>query len=276
MVEPIIATVDPHREDVAAAALGTMFARLAAAPLVLAAAYPVDLPVDNLCPAPLLADEAEAAVTRVAARIRNGVDVPLSTKTVPSSGSLARALHQLAKRERAGMLVVGPSRRGSIGRVFPGAVTDRLLHGAPCPVAVAPAGLSLDDARAPGLIGVAFADTPDGHLALTFARSLARAARARIRVYTVAEPLELLTTGAGGRVLAGNPTYVLAAASEELDLLVCGSRGHGSLRTTLLGGTSHALVRKASCPVLVVPLGAHLPDLDEPRPRPSRRLAQEA
>jgi nucleotide-binding universal stress UspA family protein len=297
MIEPIIATVDPHREDVAAAALGTVFARLAAAPLVLAAAYPVDLPVDNLNPAPSLADTTDAAVTRVAARIRHGSDVPLSTKAVPSSGSFARALHQLAKRERASLLVVGSSRRGPIGRVFPGAVTDRLLHGAPCPVAVAPAGLSLDDARAPGLIGVAFADTPDGHLALTFARSLARAARARIRIFTVAEPLELLTTGAadaaeaarragrqaaeatlargiagvpaghadGGRVLAGNPADALAAASEELDLLVCGSRGRGPLRTLLLGGTSHALVRKASCPVLVVPLGAHLPDLDEPR-----------
>jgi nucleotide-binding universal stress UspA family protein len=37
---------------------------------------------------------------------------------------------------------------------------------------------------------------------------------------------------------------------------VCGSRGHGPLHTLLLGGTSHALVRRAACPVLVVPEGA--------------------
>ena len=61
---------------------------------------------------------------------------------------------------------------------------------------------------------------------------------------------------AAGEVLSGDPAEALAAASEELDLLVCGARGHGPVRTVLLGGTSHALVRLASCPVLVVPRAA--------------------
>jgi nucleotide-binding universal stress UspA family protein len=60
---------------------------------------------------------------------------------------------------------------------------------------------------------------------------------------------------ATGEVLDGEPAAALASASTDLDLLVCGSRGLGPLRTLLLGGTSHALVRRAACPVLVVPPG---------------------
>jgi nucleotide-binding universal stress UspA family protein len=61
---------------------------------------------------------------------------------------------------------------------------------------------------------------------------------------------------AGGEILTGLPADALAAASDDLDLLVCGSRGYGPVRTLLLGGTSHALVRKAACPVLVIPPGS--------------------
>jgi nucleotide-binding universal stress UspA family protein len=44
------------------------------------------------------------------------------------------------------MLVLGSSRRDRLGRVLPGAVTDRLLRGAPCAVAVAPKGFSIAEA----------------------------------------------------------------------------------------------------------------------------------
>jgi nucleotide-binding universal stress UspA family protein len=60
---------------------------------------------------------------------------------------------------------------------------------------------------------------------------------------------------ATGEVLDGDPASALASASSDLELLVCGSRGYGPIRTLLLGGTSHALVRRAGCPVLVVPRG---------------------
>jgi nucleotide-binding universal stress UspA family protein len=48
----------------------------------------------------------------------------------------------------------------------------------------------------------------------------------------------------------------LAAASAEIDLLVCGSRGYGPLRSVLVGGVSDRLTRQAPCPVIVVPRGA--------------------
>ena len=125
----------------------------------------------------------ERALRRVAAAVE-AAGVPVTTTVVAADGSPARALHEFAEDADAKLLVLGSSARGPIGRLLPGAVTDRLLHGAPCPVAVAPVGFSFEDAAAgPGLIGVAFTDTPDGHAALAMARALAgRARRARARV----------------------------------------------------------------------------------------------
>jgi nucleotide-binding universal stress UspA family protein len=291
MSKPIIAAVDPRREDVAPAALGVLLARLTGAPLVLAATYSVDLSVDNLYPEypRTLRRETEQALRRIAAAAE-AVGVPVRTTAVAADDSPARALHEFAEDADARFLVIGSSSRGPLGRVLPGAVTDRLLHGAPCPVAVAPVGFTFADATVePELIGVAFTDTPDGHAALAMARGLAGRARARVRVMTVAPPLDLLVTGsltdslledvrrarheaaaavvrlgtealpddrfADGQILSGRPADALAAASDDLALLVCGSRGYGPLHTLLLGGTSHALVRKAPCPVLVVPPG---------------------
>ena len=80
------------------------------------------------------------------------------------------------------MIVVGSSSRGPIGRLQPGAVTDRLLHGAPWPVAVATSGFSADRLD---LIGIAFLERPDGRAALTHGCDLARAAGALVRVITL-------------------------------------------------------------------------------------------
>jgi nucleotide-binding universal stress UspA family protein len=179
--------------------------------------------------------------------------------------------------------------------VRPSAVTDRLLNGAPCPVAVASPSVSVRDVdEEPRLIGVAFTDTPDGCAALITASTLAARAHGLVRVLTVTESSEQLITGtlddvalqeiarvrhdtaeavlrrglagvppdasSGAEILSGDPADALAAASADLQLLVCGSRGYGPVRTVLLGGTSHALVRKAACPVVVVPPGSPLRD----------------
>ena len=278
MPKPIIAAVDPRANDRSAAALGALLARATRAPLIVAGAYPVDRAVDDLYPeyARALRFDAERSLSRAGATVA----------AVASLGSPARALHELAEREHARMLVIGASRRSTPGRAAPSAVTDRLLHGAPCPVAVAPAGFR-PDAGPLLAVGVAFNDMPDGRAALAAACELAARARATVRVLTVAEPLDRLVSGAldgvaladaeraraaraettlqrgvdavphalrgGGEILSGHPAEALAAVSEPLDLLVCGSRGYGPLQTLLVGSTAHALVRSAACPVLVVP-----------------------
>lgn len=54
-------------------------------------------------------------------------------------------------------------------------------------------------------------------------------------------------------VESGRPADVISHAASELaaDLLVVGSRGHGPLRTLLLGSVSADVVDQAPCPVLV-------------------------
>jgi nucleotide-binding universal stress UspA family protein len=51
--------------------------------------------------------------------------------------------------------------------------------------------------------------------------------------------------------VVGDPREVLADLSADAHLLVVGSRGRGVVRTLLLGSVSAAVVRTASCPVIV-------------------------
>jgi nucleotide-binding universal stress UspA family protein len=62
--------------------------------------------------------------------------------------------------------------------------------------------------------------------------------------------------------LTGSPGRELAAQSHSVDVLFAGSRGYGPARAVLLGGVTHALVREAACPVIVLPRGSEHLGLD--------------
>ncbi|MCA2219301.1 universal stress protein [Jidongwangia harbinensis] len=61
-------------------------------------------------------------------------------------------------------------------------------------------------------------------------------------------------------VIEGRPADVLAAAGAAADLLVLGSHGHSRVRHTVLGSVSEDCIRKATCPVVVIPV-----PIDQPR-----------
>ena len=211
--------------------------------------------------------------------------------------SPARALQAAAHELRADLIVVGSSHRNPIGRLLAGSVARGTLSGAPCPVAVASRGY---EEKPFGVIGVGFDESPEARIALRIAARLARRAGARLRiVQAVSPPLEVVAPMypvtyashewdaygereiamarevvegaaadlgpdlvASGEVALGRARKELTALSEDVDLLVMGSRGWGPARRVLLGGTSHHLVHHAACPVLVVPRGAE--DAEEP------------
>lgn len=54
------------------------------------------------------------------------------------------------------------------------------------------------------------------------------------------------------QVVHGHPAQVLLAAAAGADLLVIGSRGHGSFADALLGSTGQHCVHHAHCPVLIM------------------------
>jgi nucleotide-binding universal stress UspA family protein len=199
----------------------------------------------------------------------------------PSPG---HALAEAAVGERASLVVLGATHRHAIAHVLRG-TARRLLHESPCPVAVAPSGFA-DRPEAPlRRIGVGYEPTPEAHEALFVAHDLAARAGADLRAIGVVLPLAPIAiddlrdcaayydaerrTVEGGldRALAklpsgpelhadarvGDPAAELASASDELDLLVCGSRRRGPLRTLLLGSVTERLLRTAACPLLIVP-----------------------
>jgi nucleotide-binding universal stress UspA family protein len=222
-----------------------------------------------------VAIELDAAAIVVGSDYRGHIGRVLAGEStyVRPGTTAARALHDVAIELDAAAIVVGSSHRGRIGRVLAGDVSTSLLHGAPCPVAVAPRDYT-EGADGFRRIGVGFVDTLEGRAALTAASGLARTTGGSLVVFSVQEPIESFEaefeqraqqTGATARRLipedlhssvempSGNPATILAAASAHLDLLVCGSRGYGPMRSVILGSVSRELTRSAACPLLVVP-----------------------
>jgi nucleotide-binding universal stress UspA family protein len=272
-----------------ALALGLVLCRATGASPVVATVYPEQYPigvgrVDAEWVA-YLEERAEELLQRARRVLGDGVAADYRTV---SAASESRGLHELAEREQAEVVVIGSTHRGPLGRTYPGSTGDRLLQGSAWPVAVAPRGLREDPPPALRTIAVAFLDTPEAHEALDFAAALAQRSGARLRLLSVlpsraevfapvvgrdAEAafasrarevfqaaLDHALAGLGGRVeatgelLEGDVVDALATLDRrDADLLVCGSRGYGPIRRVLLGGVSSRLLRRAACPLLVVP-----------------------
>jgi len=285
---PIVVGVERSERSRDALALARTLAHAAGTRLILVAVYPRDrrsVSVEPGAYVEALVGEAQATLEWVA-RPLSGVRAEL--RAVPCL-SVSRGITEVAAEEDALAVVVGPSHRGAVGRIVPGSVGARLLRCAPCPVAVAPSGhWSLGHAPI-RRIGVGYVGTPEGAEALHAALGLAAATGAAVRVLGVVEPavataavplglgyvereestriaLEQSLHRAIGRVAApveisgevvdGYADDELARLSDEVDLLVCGSRGHGPLGGVMLGSVSTGVLRKARSPVLVVPRGA--------------------
>ncbi len=281
----LIVGVNERAESEDAIALGKLLARLRGAGLTLVAVFPYE-------PLPIGVDAYERAMEKDSAALferllprTEGVEV--ETRAF-GGGSPARTLNDLAEAEEASAIVLGSTHRGTLGRVVPGSVGERLLSGAPCPVAIAPRGYSERADGSVRTIAVAYDGEAESKAALELARELAVSEHASLRLLTVVEPhgtieqfAELVgamteqyrarmdealaalppETKPEGRLIGGpgeelrvtDPGSVLAAEAEGADLLVIGSRGYGPVRRVLLGGVSATVMREARCPVLVVP-----------------------
>lgn len=275
MASPIVVGVHPTRNEREPVELAVMLSCMTQAPLEVVGTYWFDSTPARSAPQ----DFHSKLIHEVQAALEDGIDTSRACNEVrvtAKGGSAAHVIHETAERLGAGLIVVGSTHRGSVGRATLGTTTNRVLDGAPCPVAVAPRGF-VDPCRALERIGVAFVDTREGRAALRAGARLARHTDATLVVYTVVDTGSDATrhdaeaalhralyenaadVEAEARVLATGRLGALADASRELDFLVTGSRGHGPLKATVLGGVSRKLVREARCPVIVVPRG-----LDQP------------
>jgi nucleotide-binding universal stress UspA family protein len=180
----------------------------------------------------------------------------------------ARALQAFAGRDGADLVVVGAPHRAGAERVLGGDVAAGTLRGAPCAVAVAPAGFAQHE-RVLATVGVGFDGSAESRAALRLGGQVARAAGAALRVVSVASATvadheaAAIAEGATYEAVTGTPATELARRSVDLDLLAVGSRAHGPVRRLLLGSTSTRLVREAVCPLLVLPRSAEAQAADE-------------
>ena len=289
----IIVGVDESERAKDAVALAVRLARGSDAELVLVCVYPYDdTPGRGAYTGyrEFLREDALTALERAADTLPEARG--LQRRAVPDI-SPARAIQEIATRERASLIVIASSRRGGVGRVLAGTTAERLLHGAPCPVVVAPAGYAMTPGGPIATIAVGYDGSPESEAALTGAVTLARSLGARLRVIEVLDVMWVgtpaLMSGPGyvmqpddleerarrhvaekvaglpgdvaaqPQVLTGQPEPLLAEQSEHADLFVVGSRGYGPHRAVLLGSVSGRLVRDAACPVLVVPRGIEAP-----------------
>jgi nucleotide-binding universal stress UspA family protein len=141
----------------------------------------------------------------------------------------------------------------------------------------------------PRVIAVGFDGTPGARAALEEASELARRSGAAMRVISVSSPApptlgpaSTAGTAPAGRDISGDlqqtlhdaiaelppelralPVHergdpsseLLEQAEEGVDLLVLGSHGFGPVMRLMLGSVAARVIRRAQCPVLVVPQG---------------------
>jgi nucleotide-binding universal stress UspA family protein len=294
-VSTIVIGVDDSTRSEDAVAFAGRLAGAANGRLVLVNAFPYT-EVPSRFPTPeyrdTLRDDARELVQRMTALLSGDAPRPIETYIVGDT-SPARVLHDVAVQEQASLIVVGSTHTGRAGRILPGSTGERLLHGAPCAVAIVPEGYRTLAEPAIQRIGVAYDATEESRAAVAAATEAARTLGASLEVVRVVgedaygpqalmggpghdarrrevdEHFQLSIDAIVGGLpadvhgealrLAGDPADQLIARSEGMDLLVIGSRGYGPLRAVLAGGVSGRVARGAHCPVIVVPRGVEAP-----------------
>ena len=208
-------------------------------------------------------------------RQRNWPDAETICVYDPSPG---KALHQIARRQDADLLVVGSCHHGAVGRVLLGDDTRAAFNGTPCALAIAPRCYSAHEGGL-RLIGVGYIDTPESERALTVARQLARTSGASVEVVWVISREDVRheaplpadwpqedavlvgqaqqrldqITGISGYAVSGGPREELARLAHRADLLIVGSRGYGPVGSVFHGSVSSYLERHAASALLILP-----------------------
>jgi nucleotide-binding universal stress UspA family protein len=305
MTRSYIAAHDGTERGADAVALARALARCHGAPVrvvhVCAPGPPWPVAEDH----PWRVERAHAAEIAEALRLP-GDPLPLTV----CAGSAAEGLHDVAEREGAELIVLGSAGPPSRGRATAGETAQRLLHGAPCAVAIAPYGYARRAGDGLGTIAVAVDDGSEARAALRRAADLARRLHARLLLLTAvdvateaavhtglsAEDLEHAIRGQAEdllhraqrdlpvwadfetRVCVGEPGRAIAAACDDgVDLLICGSRSYGPPGVVLLGSVTSYLVTHVHCPVLVVPrMGRHGSRVAEREPAAPKRHTEAA
>ena len=200
--------------------------------------------------------------------------------------SPGRGLHRIADGLEADLIIIGSPHRGALGRVVAGDTARAVIQGASARSssrARAPrrspekSWASATTARrraAPPSPGRSASPSPSAPPSTFCAPpSPRRASRPASRTASTGSPSPPIAsstprgswlrpwpnsaTAPPAKPSPARPATSWSRLSQQVDLLVLGSRGYGPLRRALLGGSADRIVHGAACPVVVVPRGAH-------------------
>ena len=256
---------------------------------VVPAAMPLPVPMLMLAVRAPIVDVVAAGTEALAAFIA-GAALPRPPIAIVREGPPVDAILACAAELAADLIVLGSHGRDGFGHVLFGSTAERVLHKAPCPTMVVPlhAGEppSVNSAGfARVLCAVDF--SPASTRALGLALSMAQDHGAELTVMHVVEAvsedeldgalppavrahLDELTLGARRRLHDAVPRDAYArcmlrevvrygraaqaipreAADGGASLIVLGAHGHRGLGLLGIGSTTHAVVCRATCPVL--------------------------
>jgi len=283
MDRSVVSAFDPDAGDRAPVALGRVAAEALAARLLVVVVRPGGSVPERFARLEDATERAGVVAGMRATLPSSGVEVRELGAPSPSAG-----LHAVLATERPVLAVLGSSRAGAHGNIALGRTTERVVDGAPCPVAVAPKEHA---SRPLARIAVGVLPSPEGREALRAATRLAAAAGAALHVvmvlagtpdadeareiaHEIAPETERLPgardassilgpaiaaatggSGADASVLVGDPVEALLRASEHADVLLLGSRAYGPPDAVGVGGVARRVLDGARCPVVIVPRG---------------------
>lgn len=265
-------------------ALATALAGATGAALWLVGVYATPLlPVTGVSDRATLHDQARAALRRDQERLAPDALI----ETVPDL-SVARGLEHFADRHHVNLLAIGCARSAPADHMRIGRRGRQLLHETPFALAVAQHGLHREG-LALTRVGVGYDDGPESAAALELAAEVARGGGAQLAVHTVIDnrvpsfgaawslgALEstweqsrelahaqadraATATGVAGEVTSaiGDPARELQRLTDEVDLMVVGSRRWGRVARIVLGSVGEGLMADSGCSVIVVPRPVH-------------------
>ncbi len=232
--------------------------------------------------------QAEKSLRRVVEQLPDGLDIPV---VVHQSTSIPTGLMELVDANEASLAVVGSSSSGLLGRVGLGSVTERLVHTASVPVAIAPRGYAPgsgplrrltaaygDEADVNGLIPAAAALATKWSVPLRIASFTVRPVRmfggsiepsaedlvvqqwSRRTMDDIVKQLnvvrERLPIPDVDVVVGSGHDWreaVEAVPWEAGDILLMGSGAAGPVAQVFLGSAASKILRHAPVPVMIVP-----------------------
>ncbi len=235
-----------------------------------------------------VSEQARQFLGEMADQLPDDLDVQ---QVVHQASSVPAGLVELATQMSADTVVVGSSSAGALGRIALGSVTDRLVHTAAVPVAIAPRGYPAQAGRIERLT-VAYGGRADrvGLIATSAELADRWSARLRIASFTVrpvtmfsgsietaaedlvvqqwsrrtregiVAQLETVRSGIDGLdaevVIGAGATWRDAVEAVQWgagDVLVLGSGAAGPVAQVFLGSAAGKILRHAPVPTMIVP-----------------------